>query len=90
MNKGEYIVIQTKKPMSVLMRNADNYICTKELDLPHQYYYDIENNWSYECVKEHTKWGEVEYLAMISKKDNFKFTIALKDNSCQMFYLQNN
>ena len=90
MKKGEYIIVQTKKPMPVLMRNSDFYIFSEEpIELPHQYYYHLDN-WEHECKFEINKWGKTEYLAMKSKIDNFHFVVALKPGVCQMFYFTNN
>ena len=87
LEKGkEYIIIQTKKPMNMLMKYADSYMFSHEVSLSHQYYFS-EDNWSHEVKKEKNKrWQENEYLVMKSNFDNFHFSVLLQNNSCQMFY----
>lgn len=82
----EYIIIQTKKPMNMLMKYVDSYMCSKETALPHQYYFSTEK-WLHEVHKDTNKrWQNNEYLVMTSTVDDFHFSILLKDGSCQMFY----
>ena len=87
LEKGkEYVIIQTKKPMNMLMKYADSYMFSHEVALPHQYYFSTEH-WLHEVHREKNKrWQENEYLLMKSTIDNFHFSVLLKDGSCQMFY----
>lgn len=84
--RKDYIVIQTKKPMNMLMKYADSYMFTAELVLPHQYYFD-DDEWTHEPRTEKNKhWGEKKYLIMKSNTDDFHFSIALDEKSCSWFY----
>lgn len=82
----DYIVIQTKKPMNMLMKYADAYMFTGELVLPHQYYFD-DDKWNHEPrIEKNKHWGEKKYLILKDTESNFHFSLAIDEKSCTWFW----